>query len=247
MTKYKMFESMLNAQKENNETEFIFYAIQIVGACKENPYTKGSQEALIFYPLHGYYVAYESGRVGDRKAKLNIIDGMKAILKINPNNPFDPNEIEIKNERPVKKVENPKQEETPERFEKNEDIEVIQDIRYVMLAMVKAYNEGNTVNFKQFAIHLVDIAEENPFMEGTEEFNIFAEMVMVYRRKPSNIRRVHVLAEKLCEIINTTEIYPEKIQKKEKKTVLGVLPEEDKKSWFKFLHPWKKEGENDDN
>ena len=40
---------------------------------------------------------------------------------------------------------------------------------------------------------------------------------------------------------------PKKVINKESEIVLGVIPEEDKKeekkSWFKFLHPWKKEGE----
>ena len=241
---YELYEVMMQEYKNGSESEFIASVRNWLEVVKNNPF-EDEEGHRLFFKTKKYFRNWRNGGIDMRSAKRNMTAAAKELCELNLPNPHDPNEII---EEPV--VEEPVKKNEEQRFEKNEDIEVIQDIRYVMLAMVKAYNEGNEINFKQFAIHLVDIAEENPFEEGTEEFNIFAEMVMSYRKKPSNIRRVHVLAEKLCELINATEIpEPKKVINEPPKKVLGVIPEEEKekKSWFKFLHPWKKDGEDDDN
>ena len=236
---YELYEKMINAYNEKNESLFTSAAINWVESVKDNPFENEIAHGL-FFKAQRYCRNWRRGGIDNRSAKRNLIESCRQICVLNLDNPHNKNIV----------VETIESEEITQPFEKNEDIEVIQDIRYVMLAMVKAYNEGNEINFKQFAVHLVDIAEENPFEEGTEEFNVFAEMVMSYRKKPSNIRRVHVLAERLCELINDTEIpEPKKVINDPPKKVLGVIPEEEKekKSWFKFLHPWKKDGEDDDN
>ena len=87
----------------------------------------------------------------------------------------------------------------------------------------------------------MDMNVDNPFEEGTEEFELFNTMHLNWIKVPSNKRRTYVVGKQLCELINNTELEPVK----PKETVLGVIPEE-KKSWFKFLFPWKKEGESDD-
>lgn len=232
---YELYEKMMGAYNAKNEVMFTSAAINWIESVKNNPFENETAHGL-FFKAQRYCRNWRRGGIDNRSAKRNLVESCRQICSLNLANPHDKNEV----------IENIKE----ERFEKDEDIEVIQDIRYVMLAMVKAYNEGNEINFKQFSVHLVDIAEENPFKEGTEEFNVFAEMVMSYRKKPSNIRRVHVLAEKLCELINATEMpEPKKVVNDPPQIVLGVIPEEEKekKSWFKFLHPWKKDGDNDDN
>ena len=103
------------------------------------------------------------------------------------------------------------------------------------MSIVKAHNNNDEVNFKQYTIHLMDSIDENPFAEGTEEYDKFAEMKVAYSHH--NMRRVYVVCEQLCDIVNHTEVETEK----KKQTILGVIPEEKEKdrSWFKFLHPWR--------
>ena len=121
--------------------------------------------------------------------------------------------------------------------------ELDDDVNYILTCMVNAYNSGNNASYEMYVIHLMDIIEENPFKEGTEEYNLFDEMMINCKRVPTNKRRAIVVGKQLCELINNTEIYPEKVQTKQ--TVLGVIPEE-KKNWLKFLFPWRKEGDQDD-
>ena len=64
-----------------------------------------------------------------------------------------------------------------------------------------------------------------------------------------NRRKMIQWAEELCKIkpvIQEVEVKTEpKIIREEPKKVFGVIPEE-KKSWLKFLFPWKKDGESND-
>ena len=81
----------------------------------------------------------------------------------------------------------------------------------------------------------MDIADENPFTFGSNEYEMFATMKICYNN--SNIKRVISVGKQLFAQLNKIE--------PEKQVVLGVLPDE-KKSWLKFLFPWKKEGGSDD-
>ena len=238
---YELYEQMVEAFKSNNDRLFAAAAINWIENVDENPFTDIELHQL-FFNAKKYNRNWRRGGIDARSANRNMINICKNICAKNTENPYQKNEDTKKQKK--KQTKQIKEEPKEEYFEKNEDIEIIQDIRYVMLAMAKAYNEGNEVNFQQFAVHLVDIATENPFEEGSEEYRVFAEMVRCYRKKPANIKRVHALAARLCEIINNTEVdKPKKVIADPPQKVLGIVPEEEKKDWHKFLHPWKKEGE----
>ena len=219
---YQLYENVITAYKNNNDHDFVVAACNWMEAAKNNPFEDTVVHEL-FFNAQKYYRNWRRQGIDMRSARRNMIALVKEIASHDLENPY------------------------PEQDEPTKEEEV-EDIRFVMMAMVKAYNLKNDVSFKQFVIHLMDISKENPFQEGSEEYKCFDEMMQMYNRVPPNMRRVFVVAENLCDIINYTEIDPHEIKKVINETpqkVLGVIPEEEKekKSWFKFLHPWKKEGE----
>lgn len=243
---FELYKKMLSAYKNKDIRLFESFAINWVESVQENPFTNEDAHAL-FFSAQRYCRIWRKGGIDSRSAKRNMIKCIQKIAEIDLPYPLDLIEKEKEEEKDqeykkkleqeiTEKVEE-KTEDDVEQIELEEDIcEKDEDIRYVLLAMSNAYNEGNEINFKQFTIHLMETALENPFAIETPEFLKFEEMKEAYIKH--NMRKVHVKAAELCEIINNTEIYPEKIEiKKQKKETDD--PEEEKKSWFKFLNPWR--------
>ena len=229
---YKLYEEMLEAYKTNSDT-FISAAINWVEAVNETPF-ENEEARRLFFKAKKYNRNWRNGGIDTRSAKRNMIEMVRQIAAMNLPNPHNPEEVKQK----VKKIEKKETEKAEKEVKKEEEkVELVADTRYVLLAMAKAYNEKNETNFKQFAIYLMDITKENPFAQATDEFEKFEEMFEA--NKKHNMRKLFVSAGQLCEIINNTDVTTKKLDKPQ--TILGVLPddEKEKKSWFKFLHPWK--------
>ncbi len=143
--------------------------------------------------------------------------------------------------------------------------------RYRMFnLMMHGYATENKDELEQGARCLLDLAEENPFQEGTDEMEAFFQMKRCYSIWKSgaidhkvNRRRMISWTEKLCAL-NPKNPYkydkkaedeerakkaPEIKVEPEKKDEPEKAPEatqEEKKNWLKFLFPWKKEDEPND-
>ena len=252
---YKLYEEMLEAYKTGSDT-FPSAAINWIEAVDKTPFVNEEARGL-FFKAKKYCRNWRNGGIDTRSAKRNMIEMARKIADMNLPNPHKPEEVQEatkkqeikteKNEVEIKKTEpqenkieskEKKVELKEDKVELKEDkVELIADTKYVLLAMAKAYNEKNESNFKQFAIYLMDITKENPFVQGTDEFEKFEEMIVAYKKH--NMRRLFVVAEQLCDIINNVDITDQNQNKRQ--TILGVLPDEEKekKTWFKFLHPWK--------
>ena len=237
---YELYEAMINAYKDN--TNFEAAARNWIEAVKTNPFADAEAHEY-FFKAKKYYRNWRNGGIDMRSAKRNMIEMVSRIADLNLPNPHSKEELSIQQEQKIEKqkaIEAAKKEEAIEKAKDEEYKEKlkqkaasIEDIRYVMCEMSEAYTKKDEANFKQYAVHMMDIANANPFNEGTEEYNMFAEMKDAYDKH--NIRRVIVVAKELCEVISV----PNKVILDEPKKVFGV-PDEEKKSWFKFLHPWKK-------
>lgn len=237
MNEYELFDNLVNAKNSNNDNDFKFYAIHLAEVSKRNPYEKDSEEARIFSQLHGQYLGYSDGRVGNKAAVNNIVAICKTLLSVNSSNPYKKEAVK---EEPKKEPQKKIVKEEPEKVEITKE-ELKEDVNYLLTSMVNAYLRDDNVSYEMYVTHLMEIANENPFLMGTDEYEMFSTMKACYTHNPPNKRRTFVVGKQLCDLINNTELYPEKV---EKKTVLGVLPEE-KKSWFKFLHPWRKDDSDD--
>jgi hypothetical protein len=246
---YELFNDMVKGYKEGNMDIVEQCARCWMQIAEDNPFTYDTPEYDLFFNMQKSYMIWSKGAIDQKLNRRKMIRYAKELCALNPKQPYifdkkadqeeqkrKQQEIKMLEEARLKKEELRRQEEEKQRQDG--------DARYVMLSMVKAYNENNEVNFKQFAVHLMDIAERNPFNEGTECYDKFEDMREAYNKH--NMRRVYVMGQQLCDAINQTELEPnKKVVLDEPKKVLGV-PDEEKKSWFKFLHPWKKEGGKND-
>lgn len=235
---FEYYKNMIDAYNQKDEDKFLTSARIWIESAEVNPF-KIREAHELFFNAKRYCKKWRAGGIDCRSSKRNMIECCRKISAMGIGYPAELAEEEMQKEKDKqykeelakKVVEEPKKEEIES-----------EDSRYVLLAIVKAYNAKNEVNFKQFTIHFMDITEENPFNTETDEYNKFEEMKQAYSHH--NMRRLFVVTEQLCEIINNTEVKeePKKVVLEEHKKVLGV-PEEDKKSWLSFLNPWKKEGE----
>lgn len=106
--------------------------------------------------------------------------------------------------------------------------------------------------FNETAVKLCKLVEDNPFTFDEKEEQEEIEAKRQYEEQQKQIEEEKQKEEqrKLEEQkIQEEQIAEEhKITLEENEHVLGVVPEEekDKKSWLKFLFPWKKEGEQND-
>ena len=252
---YTLYKEMVEGFQTNENGLFEHGARCIMDLDPDNPFQENSDDAELFFQMKLSYARWKNH---GPEAKLNyrkILEYARELCKAHPENPyvFDKEEakrdLEEQKEREreairkleeKRKAEELKQKEEAEKQKKlqeeqSQKEEETNDIKYVLYKMVEAYNNKDNDNVKQYAIHLMDIALENPFAEETSEFFTFEEMKEAYLKH--NMRKVHVLAEDLCQIINQTE--PEKVKLEEPKKILGIPEEKEKRSWFKFLHPWR--------
>ena len=253
---YSLYKEMLEGYKANENGLIEHGARCIMDLNPENPFQENSDESELFFQMKLCYARWKNNGPESKINYRKLLENARKLCALHSENPyvFDKEEakrdLEEQKKRELEEIKKLEEQREAEEKKKKEDEEFKKqekekqqqeeeknnDIKYVLLRMTKAYNAGENDDFKQCAVHLMEIALENPFAEPSQEFYKFEEMKEAYLKH--NIRRVHVVGEELCQIINYTEIEPEKIQLEEPKKVLGV-PEEKKHSWFKFLHPWR--------
>lgn len=237
---YELYEQVLAAYKSGDERAIAGAGINWLSVSTEDPFTQEEAREL-YFKAKRYYLKYKAAGIDMRSSRRNMISCVKQIAALNLPNPYKKEE-QKKVEPKVEKKQEKKESEVKPEITKEE---LGNDVKYLMTCMVNAYNRGDNASYEMYVTHMMDIAEENPFLLGTDEYELFSQMMATYKRNPPNKRKTFVVGKELCELINNTEIYPEKIEKP-RQTILGVLPEEEKKSWRQFLFPWKKDGEQDD-
>ena len=231
---YELYEQLMLNYKD--ERLFTASVINWLDNAKENPFEENTIERQLFFKAKRYNSKWRAGGIDMRSAKRNMIQTAKEMMERRIPNPYTKEEPKTPAQAMVEPVS-----EEPAEITKEE---LSNDVNYLMACMVNEYNRSDNASYEMYVLHLMDVAKENPFAENTNEYNLFAEMFENYHKTPSNKRRTFVVGKQLCELINNTELYPEKIKTK---TVLGVLPEqEEKKNWLSFLFPWKKDGETND-
>ena len=238
---YEIFNKMMDAYNTKNQREFEAYARMLVDNDYENPFPMNTIEHKLFFKAKQYCRKWRACGIDMRSSRRNMIEMIRQIAERKPENPYT-QEIKKEVKRESKKQE-PKKQEVKKEIKKEtpkETKEEDEDIRYVMAQMVDAHNHEDNEAYEMYATHLMDIAKENPFLLGTDEYELFSTMKACFDRKPPNMRKVFVTGKQRCSLINNTVL-----EEKPKETILGVVPDE-KKSWLKFLFPWKKEGESDD-
>ena len=113
MTKYEIFEKIIQAYKSKNDAAMNFYTNQLLAQETENPYKLNYEEAALFAPLPTYYKQSQSGRVGSRKATVDISRNMKKILSISTMNPYSDQNFFNKENTGKEKREEIKEESKP--------------------------------------------------------------------------------------------------------------------------------------
>ena len=245
---YSLYKEMVEGYKTNNNGLFEHGARCLMGLKSDNPFEENSDDAELYFQAQLCYTRWKNNGVDAKINYRKLLDFSRQLCANHPDNPFTFDKEEAKRDleeqkerelEAIRKIEEQRKiEEAKKEMEekKKQEEERTNDSKYILLRMTEAYNSGNNDDFKQCAVHLMEITVENPFAEETPEFYKFEEMKESYLKH--NMRRVHVLAKELCDIINYTEIEPEKISLEKSKKILGV-PEEKKRSWLKFLHPWR--------
>jgi len=243
---FELYKKMIGAYKNNDDHNFEATARNWIESSEKNPFEiKEARE--LFFNAKKYCKHWRAGGIDSRSSKRNMIECCRKIAAMGIGYPADLAEEELQKEKDRQYKEELAKEVVQEQTEENISEELkSEDSIYVLFATVKAYNAKDETNFKQFTIHFMDITEENPFSTESDEYKKFEEMKQAYARH--NMRRLFVVTEQLCEIINNTEVKeePKKIILEEPKVVLGVpdeSKEEEKRSWLSFLNPWRKEGE----
>lgn len=237
---YELYEEMVKAQ--NDERLFSAAVRNFLEACEENPFEGEAHQ--YFFEMKKYYKKWRNGGIDMRSSKRNMVAAGHKLMTLNLPNPFIKGEETFAEPAELPKIEEPAVEQKINEPEIT-PAELKEDMDWLMANMVNAHLRGDEPSYEMYVTHLMDIAQENPFLLGTDEYELFSQMMATYRRNPPNKRKTFVVGKQLCDLINNTELYPEKIEKP-KQTVLGVLPDEEKKSWLQFLFPWRKEGEQDD-
>jgi len=229
---YKTYEALMRG--ENFEAN----ARNWMDANLPNPFEDGTEAHKLYFKAHQYCVRWRRGGIDCRSGKKYMFNTIHKIIDMGTPNPYSPTDTFQPKEIPVVKKEQPEMKIIEEPEISNEELK--EDTQYLLYCMVNAYNEKNESSYEMYVSHLMDMPIENPFKLGTDEYELFSIMKTCWTKNPPNKRRSYVVGKQLCDLINNTEVEPEK-----PKTILGVLPEE-KKSWFRFLFPRKKEGESDD-
>lgn len=223
---YVMFANMKQGYKEGNMDVVEQCARCWMQLATENPFPYDTPEYEEFFQMQKAYSIWARGYVDQKINRRRMVEHAKRLCELDPKQPYI---YDKKAEQEEKKLQ--ETERTQEKIKSNK----AEDVQYVIKLVNEAYLSNNETSFEQFVIHLMDIADENPFTFGSNEYEMFATMKICYNN--SNIKRVISVGKQLFAQLNKIE--------PEKQVVLGVLPDE-KKSWLKFLFPWKKEGGSDD-
>ena len=243
---YKTYEALVRG--ENFEAN----ARNWMDANLPNPFEEGSEAHKLYFKAHQYCVRWRRGGIDCRSGKKYMFAAIHKIIDMGTPNPYSPKDVfppkkVEKKEQPKKVIEQPKKVEIKQQKEKTQEKpeiskdELKEDTQYLLYCMVNANNNNNETSYEMYVSHLLDMPIDNPFKLGTNEYELFSTMQACWKKNPPNKRRSFVVGKQLCDLINNTEVEPEK----QKQTILGVVPDE-KKSWLKFLFPWKKDGELND-
>lgn len=235
---YLLFNKMMEGYKNQR-----YDAVENAAHCwlmfnPENPFKQDTQEYEVFFQMQRCFTIWRNGDINARINRKRMVEYAKQLCSLDPAQPYKYNKSEEERERKQakeaeKQAEKAKeQEKEPTKEEKQEDINSLLD------DMTKAYKESNENDYEMYALHLVDVVEYNPFILGTDEYELFSTMKTCYAHRPQNLKRLFAAGKELCSLLLGED-------KTEKQTVLGVIPNE-KKNWLKFLFPWRKEGEIDD-
>lgn len=144
MSNYEIFEKIIKAYKDRNDGAMKFYTMQLLSQETGNPYQLGYKEADIFASLPACYVQSQSGRVGSRKASVDIGKRIKQILDISTMNPYS--------------KENFFKQDDPE---KKEVVETAQQKTYVFGVVEKEINEVSEPVEEPSPEETTKVAEEN--------------------------------------------------------------------------------------
>ena len=227
---YKLFKGMKEGYAEGN-----MEAVEQCARCwlqynPENPFNADTPEYEAFFQMKK---SYEIWTRGDIDRKLNFRKMRKFAIELaslNPHQPYkfdkaaEEEEIRLAKEAEEKRVKNALQKQPENNTEKEEKKVQQTDAKYILNEMSKAYSVSNENAVQQYAVQLMKNTDENIFKQNTEEFDVFEKMCNAYKKH--NMNELYIFAKRLCEIINYTEISPEEIK-------------EEKKSWLKFLFPWR--------
>lgn len=88
MSKYDIFEKIIQAYKTNNDAALYFNTMLLLENETENPYKLGYKEYELFSTMPIYYKKSKSKTVGQKNALANIKNNMKQILEISTMNPY---------------------------------------------------------------------------------------------------------------------------------------------------------------
>ena len=230
---YTYFNNMMNGYANNNIDTVEQNVRCWIQIAPENPFQYDTPEYEEFFQIKRCYTIWSRGDVNGRINRRNMVKHAVALCALNPKQPYT---YDRKAEQEdLKKQEIVRKEELRLRKE---------NIFMLIDNMKEKYISDNKVEFENSVFALMQKAEDNPFEFGSDEYEQFSLMLNSYKRNPINKTRLLECAEKLCKILTHRE-EPKKVINEEPKTVLGVLPDEkeEKKSWFKFLNPWRKDGD----
>jgi len=239
---YNHFKGMKQAYANDDISSLEQYAACWMQLATENPFKYDTPEYEEFFQMKKSYDIWHKGAIDRKINRRRMVQHAKALCELNPKQPYVYD----------KEAEKAEKEAEAERIRKlEEEKRQTNDVQFVLDDMNNAFLKNDEVTFEQDVFCLMDITSENPFSVGMDEYEYFSIMMKCYQKSPMNKKRLMEAAKCLCDVMSYTEIYPEKTKKiinEEQQTVLGVLPEnnKEKKSLFKFLRFWKKEGGQDD-
>lgn len=138
--------------------------------------------------------------------------------------------------------ENPFQENTPEYeafFQMQKS--------YIIWMRGDIDRKLNRRKMRRYAIELCSLNPKQPYRYNKEEEQLeLEEQKAKEEERRKKIREKEQLKDDEFDIANNVQPKLIKQVKTEKQVVLGVPQEnEDKKSWLRFLHPWRKDDKND--
>ena len=219
-----LFKTMKEGYAEGNNDVVEQCARCWMQLATENPFTYDTPEYEEFFQMKKCYTIWSKGYVDQKINRRRMIQHAKKLCELNPKQPYVYDKKADQEEK--KQLEE-------QRAQEKIQSEKAEDVQYVLKLMNEAYLANNDASFEQYALHLMEISTENPFVLGSNEYELFSVMKTCYSN--SNYKRMYIAAKQLFGILNKTEEEPEK------QVVLGVLPE--KKSWFSSLFSRRKESE----
>ena len=187
---YELYEQVLAAYKSGDERAIAGAGINWLSASAEDPFTQEEARGL-YFKAKRYYLKYKAAGIDMRSSRRNMISCVKQIAALNLPNPYKKKE-QKKIEPKVEKKQEKKEPEVKPEITKEE---LGNDVKYLMACMANAYNRGDNASYEMYVTHMMDIAEENPLLLGTDEYELFSQMMATYKRNPPNKRKTFVVGK----------------------------------------------------